>query len=114
MDLRQPPEPVELKEEVLRFLDKYPESRQEGGHSVADAVSYWYGNKLPRYLWKSGWGLKLQEAGVDRERFMRTIGAHRSGFFRWIDGDMTWDRLIELMTLSVSKTARDIETKTVE
>lgn len=105
MNLVVPPEPQHLKEEVLAFLRKYPEARDEGGHSVADPISYWYGNKLPRYFWKSGWGPDLKQVGFDEDRFMRTVGAHRVGFFRWIDEEMAWDRLADLIVRSVEKTA---------
>lgn len=111
MELKAPDEPAHLKEEVLAFLRKYPEARDEGGHSVADPISYWYGNKLPRYFWKSGWGPELKHLGFDEDRFMRTVGAHRVGFFRWIEGEMEWDRLADLVVRSVAKTAQSLQEK---
>ncbi len=111
MQLERPSEPIRLREEVLRFLRRHPQSREEGGHSVADPLTYWYGNKLPRYLWKSGWGPKLSGAGLDPDRFMRTIGAHRKGFFRWIDGVLPWDQFLDLIVLSVTKTAESLQSK---
>ncbi len=111
MELNRPPEPVEIREEVLSLFKKYPEAREEGGHSVADVVSYWYGNKLPRYLWKKGWGPELEKAGFDPDRFMRVIGAHRVGFMRWIDGTMSWEKLLGLMVVSVTRTAQSRQAK---
>lgn len=105
MRLSKPPEPVEVKEQVLRFLERHPELREESAHSVGDVAGYWYGNKLPRYLWKSGWGPALTEAGLDKDRFMRIVGAHRAGFFRWIDGEMSWDELVDIVMRSTAKTA---------
>ncbi|MFQ5908948.1 MAG: hypothetical protein ACE5JE_09035 [Thermoplasmata archaeon] len=96
-------EPVDLKEEVLELVSRYPEFREEGSHAVADPISYWYGNKLPRYLWKGGWGEQLKVAGVSEDLFMQTIGAHRIGFFRWIDGEMNWEKLLDNMILSATK-----------
>ncbi len=113
MELRRAPEPVELKEEILRLFEKHPEAREEGAHSVVDPITYWYGNKLPRYLWKSGWGPKLKRLGYDEDRFMRTIGAHKAGFLLWIDGKMTWEKFSGLMMLSVTKTAESLRTKTI-
>lgn len=111
MDLGRPAEPTEIREEVENFLAKYPGSREEGGHSVADPISYWYGNKLPRYLWKEGWGPQLRKAGFNEDRFMRTVGAHRVGFFRWIDGEVPWDKLLDLILASVLKTSNTLQAK---
>jgi hypothetical protein len=105
MQLERPAEPVHIKEEVLRLFQRHPESREEGGHSVADPISYWYGNKLPRYLWKSGWGPRLKQTGFNEDRFMRAVGAHRVGFMRWIDGEMPWERFLDLLIVTVTKTA---------
>ncbi|MFQ5838875.1 MAG: hypothetical protein ACE5HJ_08885 [Thermoplasmata archaeon] len=112
MELERHPEPLHIKEEVLKLIERHPETREEGGHSVADPISYWYGNKLPRYLWKGGWGPKLKEIGFDEDRFMRTIGAHRAGFLRWIDDEMPWEKLLDLLILSVTRTAESLRAKT--
>ncbi|MFQ6013403.1 MAG: hypothetical protein ACE5LS_07145 [Thermoplasmata archaeon] len=103
MEFERLPEPVQLKEEVLVLISRYPETREAGSHSVADPISYWYGNKLPRYLWKGGWGPKLQGLGVSEDEFMQTIGAHRIGFFRWIDDEMEWEKLQDYLILSTTK-----------
>ncbi len=105
MELTLPPEPLELRKEIRNFLERHPELREEGGHAVADVAGYWYGNKLPRYLWKSGWGQVLDRTGMDKDLFMRTVGAHRAGFFRWIDGEASWEELIDLIARSTTKTA---------
>jgi hypothetical protein len=34
---------------------------------------------------------------------MQTIGAHRIGFFRWIDNKIEWEKLLDFMILSVAK-----------
>ncbi|MFQ5986831.1 MAG: hypothetical protein ACE5KQ_05680 [Thermoplasmata archaeon] len=106
MEFERLAEPVRLKEEVLELVAKYPEFREEGGHAVADPISYWYGNKLPRYLWKGGWGEKLRDIGVSEDQFMQAIGAHRIGFFRWIDDEMEWEKLLDFMILSATKLVR--------
>ena len=103
MEFERLPEPLQLKEEVLELVTKHPEMREEGGHAVADPISYWYGNKLPRYLWKGGWGERLRAEGVTEDQFMQTIGAHRIGFFRWIDEKMEWEKLLDFMILSAAK-----------
>ncbi|MFQ5962218.1 MAG: hypothetical protein ACE5MG_12560 [Candidatus Methylomirabilales bacterium] len=103
MEFERLAEPVHLKEEVLELVSKYPEFREEGSHAVADPISYWYGNKLPRYLWKGGWGPRLREIGVSEDQFMQTIGAHRIGFFRWIDHEMEWEKFLDFMILSATK-----------
>ena len=111
MELERPPEPGHLKDEVHRLLERHPDAREEGSHSVADALSYWYGNKLPRYLWSAGWGPKLKEAGLDPDRFMQTVGAHRIGFLKWIDGEMGWDKLLEYILLSTKKAVERLQPK---
>jgi hypothetical protein len=108
MDLERLPEPLHIKNEVLKLFERHPEAREEGSHSVADPISYWYGNKLPRYFWKGGWGPRLKEAGLNEDRFMRVVGAHRVSFLRWIDGEMPWDEFQKLVILSVAKTAEGI------
>ncbi len=111
MRLSKPPEPIEMREQALRFLERHPELREETAHSVADATCYWYGNKLPRYLWNGGWGQALTEAGLDKDRFMRIVGAHRASFFRWIDGKMSWDELADIVMRSTAKTAEGMATR---
>lgn len=108
MRLSKPPEPVEMKELVRRFSKRHPEVREDSAHSVAAVAGYWYGNMLPRYLWKSGWGPDLTKAGLDKDRFMRVVGAHRAGFFRWIDGEMSWEALVEIIRRSTAKTAEGV------
>ncbi|MEE8231718.1 MAG: hypothetical protein V3R46_00155 [Thermoplasmata archaeon] len=103
MEFERLPEPLQLKEEVLELLTKHPEMREEGSHAVADPISYWYGNKLPRYLWKGGWAERLRAVGVAEDQFMQTIGAHRIGFLRWIDDEMGWEKLMDFMILSAAK-----------
>jgi hypothetical protein len=106
MEFERLPEPLQLKGEVLELVTKYPEFREEGSHATADPISYWYGNKLPRYLWNAGWGRKLKEMGVAEDQFMQTIGAHRIGFFRWIDDEMEWEKLLDFMIRSAVKLVR--------
>lgn len=110
MNLERVPEPTNIKQEVLKLFSRHPEAREEGSHSVADPISYWYGNKLPRYLWKAGWGPSLKAAGLNEDRFMRVVGAHRVSFLKWIDGELPWDRLLDLIMLSVAKTAEGLKT----
>lgn len=112
MEFVRLPEPLQLKGEVLELVAKYPEFREEGSHATADPISYWYGNKLPRYLWNGGWGEKLIVGGVAEDQFMQTIGAHRIGFFRWIDDEMEWEKLLDFMILSATKLVEGREAKT--
>lgn len=111
MNLERLPEPVHLREEVHRLFVKHPDAREEGGHEVADAISYWYGNKLPRYLWNRGWGPWLQQGGLRPDQFMRTVGAHRIGFLKWIDGEMPWEKLLDYLILSTEKAMERIQAK---
>lgn len=111
MELDRLPEPDHLKEEVLDLFERHPETREEGDHSVAEPISFWYGNKLPRYLWNAGWGAPLRRAGLEPDAFMRAVGAHRKGFRKWIEGEIEWDRLLEFIRASTKKAVDQLNPK---
>ena len=83
-ELVLPEEPVELRAETRALVEDSPEE----GIRLVDA-----GQPLADFLWKE-WGADLEEAGMDRERFLRITRGYDGEIWLWIMGERVWDHCV--------------------
>ena len=76
-----PEEPAELREKTRALLDESPE---EGSRLVADA------RFVAEPLWRD-WSTKLEDAGMDYERFLDISRGYAPELRLWVAGERPWD-----------------------
>lgn len=104
METASVPEPLDLREQALRILQRHPEAANATPHSGADPLALIYGNRLARYLWTlQGWGEQLTARGWDLPSFMRVLGNKRRHFLRWVRGEIAWAEYVALLLRDVSR-----------
>ena len=82
--LTLPDEPVQLRAETRALIEDSPEE----GIRLVNA-----GHPLADLLWKE-WGAKLEEAGMDRERFLQVIRGYAGEIRLWVMGERPWEHCI--------------------
>ncbi len=93
-----PPEPKDIKEMIAQI------STLQGKNAFG---MLWYGNRIASYLW-SYWGSKLSSRGMRWQDFLHALREWRDDFIRWLEGETTWEALMEKITESLSKETKVI------
>lgn len=90
MRLTIPPEPKILKGQFM-------EQKKEIGLKI-DSLTFWFGNRLPSYLWKnSGWSKPLKEEGYNWQSFLKILSLHKKEMIKWSRDTLPWkDFLIKI------------------
>jgi hypothetical protein len=104
-----PPEPTEIKEAMKALMGRMTGEAQDWQSLVA-----WYGNKLPQYLWTGqDWRKKLSKKGWKWQSFLSLLSRHTQEIVRWANGDVSWNRLIEIIEadLNSSTATRELDTR---
>ena len=85
-----PPEPQQLKKQF--------QMQKKTFSSSIDALSVWFGNKLPSYLWKdAGWSKTLKEEGYNWQGFLKILSLHKKEMIWWCTNTISWkDFLLQL------------------
>jgi hypothetical protein len=84
LDLSLPEEPVALRQRTRTLIEQDPER----GAAVVDAGAW-----IADPLWER-WGLALQPAGMDRDRFDGIIAGYRRELWLWVMGERTWAQCV--------------------
>lgn len=88
-DLAIPKEPQEVKN-WIRKLEKY-----KGSPGIDwESLNVWYGNQLPKYLWKE-WKSELKLFGFSWQKFLRLLSYRTDRIILWYKGIIKWEELIE-------------------
>lgn len=87
--LNIPKEPQEVKKYIKR-LEKY------GGNLRIDweSLNVWYGNQLPKYLWKE-WKEELVSRGFNWQKFLRLLKYRTDKIILWYKGIINWEELVK-------------------
>lgn len=102
MNLQLPPEPVNLRQEWKKELEK------GGGEMYLTRVSIKQGTEITSPLWsKYGWNEELKANGVTWRKFEEAYSYCRNNFFSWIEGSLSWDDAIK----SLIREVENIEAK---
>jgi hypothetical protein len=76
-----PDEPKDLKAETRALLEESPEA---GSRVIEDATF------VSDLLWEE-WGTKLEEAGMDHDRFVEISRSYAGEFRLWVVGERPWN-----------------------
>ena len=96
MNLQIPPEPVNLRQEWKKELEK------GGGKMNLARVSIKQGTEITSPLWsKYGWNEELKANGVTWRKFEEAYSYCRNNFFNWIEGSLSWDDAIQSLIWEV-------------
>lgn len=84
-----PKEPREVKN-WIRNLEKYRGSPDTDW----DSLNVWYGNQLPKYLWKE-WKDELVSSGFTWQKFLRLLKYRTDKIILWYKGAIPWEDLVK-------------------
>lgn len=88
-NLPVPKEPQEVKE-WIESLDK-----RKGSPGIGwESLNVWYGNQLPKYLWKE-WKDELGYRGFNWQKFLRLLKYRTDKIILWHKGIIKWKELVE-------------------
>lgn len=79
-----PEEPAELKAETRSLLEDSPE---EGSRLINEAAF------VADLLWED-WGEGIEDAGMDRERFLEISRGYAGELRLWVVGERPWDHCV--------------------
>ena len=94
--LEIPPEPLEIKEQILR------EAREWGS---LDKAHIWGKNRLQSYLW-SRWKSRLRERGYTWQEFLRVMKLASTAALHWAEGRITWEEFVNQVIWLINTGAR--------
>ncbi|MCD6233192.1 hypothetical protein J7J81_02315 [bacterium] len=89
LNLSTPKEPVEIKEQIKASHQKY-----RGGSIDWASLNVWFGNQLPKYLWKD-WKDKLKPSGFTWQKFLKLLKYRTDKIILWSQEKITWKNLVE-------------------
>ncbi len=88
MKLSIPPEPLQIK--------KQSKTEKDNKKWDIDHLMFWFGNRLPSYLWKeSGWSKHLKKEGYSWQNFLKILALNKKEMIRWSQNGITWIEFIE-------------------
>lgn len=97
-ELSTPPEPIQIKKQILEVKA----SLGEGGGIDWDSLAVWYGNRIPRYLWSEcGWKSVLSGVGFTWQRFLKLMKYHTTDMVLWVGGGISWEEFMQKLRESV-------------
>jgi len=89
LNLSTPKEPVEIKEQIKTFHQKYRNDSIDWA-----SLNVWFGNQLPKYLWQE-WKDKLKPAGFTWQKFLKLLKYRTDKIILWSQGKITWKGLVK-------------------
>jgi len=99
-DLTSPPEPEDIKKEILGL-------RSRTGSEMDidwDSLAVWYGNRIPKYLWtECGWKNILSKKGYTWQRFLKLMKYHTTDMVLWVRGWISWEEFVQRLMESVKR-----------
>jgi len=85
-----PPEPIMLK--------KQSKQQKEGKEWDIDSIVFWFGNKLPSYLWKEGgWSQHLKSDGYTWQSFLKILSLHKREMILWSRDAISWKEFLKTL-----------------
>ena len=84
-----PKEPLEVKD-WIKSLEKHT----SGPGIDWESLNVWYGNQLPKYLWKE-WKNELKPQGFTWQKFLRLLKHRTDKIILWYKGIIKWKELVE-------------------
>lgn len=84
-----PKEPKDVKEKIQSFNQK-----SSGGSIDWASLNVWFGNQLPKYLWKE-WQSKLKPVGFTWQKFLKLLKFKTGEIISWSQDQMEWKDLIK-------------------
>ena len=88
LNLSTPKEPVEIKEQIKMFHQKYYSDSTDW-----TSLNVWFGNQLPKYLWKE-WKDKLKPSGFTWQKFLKLLKYRTDAIILWSQDKLKWENLI--------------------
>jgi hypothetical protein len=79
-----PEQPAGLRAETRALLEEWPE---EGARVLGDATF------VADLLWDE-WGANLEDAGMDRDRFLEITRGYSDELRLWVVGERPWDHCV--------------------
>lgn len=96
MNLIIPPEPKIFKKQFI--------GQKKGIDLKIDSLTFWFGNKLPSYLWKNGgWSKPLKAEGYNWQSFLKILSLHKKEIIKWSQNTLSWKDLL----LKIQSTIKD-------
>jgi len=96
MKLKIPPEPKLLKNQFIK--------QKKNIEMKIDTLTFWFGNKLPSYLWKEGgWAKPLKAEGYSWQSFLKILSLHKKDMIKWSWNTLSWKDFL----LKIQETIKD-------
>ena len=102
MKLKIPPEPKLLKNQFIK--------QKKNIEMKIDSLTFWFGNKLPSYIWKEGgWAKPLKAEGYSWQSFLKILSLHKKDMIKWSWNTLSWKDFL----LRIQETIKDPVIKNV-
>jgi hypothetical protein len=60
-----------------------------------DSLGLWFGNQLPRYLWRdAGWSIPLKAEGYTWQSFLKILSLHKKEMIQWARDALSWKEFL--------------------
>jgi len=83
MKLSIPPEPTIMKRQFDKEINRI--------EMKIDTVWFWFGNRLPSYLWnEGGWSTPLKKEGYNWQSFLKILALHKKDMIKWSWDTLSW------------------------
>jgi len=89
LNLSMPKEPVEVKEQIKAFHQKYRFNSIDWA-----SLNVWLGNQLPKYLWGE-WKDKLKSSGFTWQKFLKLLKYRTDAIILWSQDKLKWENLVK-------------------
>jgi len=89
LNLYTPKEPKEIK----KWIQNQSQQRDSSEIDWA-SLNVWFGNKLPRFLWKE-WQGELKPVGFNWQKFLKLLKYRTDAIILWSQGKLKWENLIK-------------------
>mgnify|MGYP005674347777 CR=1 FL=1 len=100
INLKTPPEPVELKQKALKEAES--ESWRIIDREGTISLFVLGARGLPKYLWDY-WKPELKALNIPWQSWLSIISACRYDVIRWVEGQKTWEELIDIIKAVLEK-----------
>lgn len=98
-------EPVGIKRRAFEAAES-----REWAFIKRDKVIKFYGlsaQVLPKYLW-SHWKSELKAKGLSWQLFLKAISAYEYDVVRWVEGQLSWEELVDVITRVLDKASKGV------
>ena len=87
MKLSIPPEPKLIKKQFIQ--------QKKNIEMKIDSLTFWFGNRLPSYIWKEGgWEKPLKKEGYNWQSFLKVLSLHKKDMIKWSWNTLTWKEFL--------------------